>query len=493
MSGIAKLPAYSEYQRVKDSWFDSVPSHWQVTALRGVLKRRNEKNDPVQTTQILSLSIAQGVTLYSDRGRGGNKRKGDLRAYKIAREGDIVLNSMNVIVGAVGLSRYTGAISPVYYALYPATEKASIRYYDKIFSNVIFQRYLMIYGRGILIKKSDSGKFNTIRMKISPNDLKRTLLPLPPLAEQNQIVAYLQAQDRQIAKLVRGKRRLIELLNVQKQTLIHRAVTRGLNPDVPLKPSGIDWLGDVPAHWDMRRARSCIKFKTNGIWGEDPDPLIPEENVTCYRVADFDIENLSVRESSLTLRRVPVERWFRRLLESGDILLEKSGGGEAQPVGRVVAVSINGPSVCSNFISRIVPDRTVVEPRFLLYVLHLMQELRLTVPAIKQTTGIQNLDEQQYLSNSIAVPNIDEQREIVQALDKELASIESLRNQIRNQITAIRDYRDRLVSEVVTGQIDVRGWQPPAEEAVEEETAQIFADAEEGEEVEEENGDDKHE
>lgn len=179
------LAAYRNYKTTEAPWLGDVPSHWEVRRLRTVLRLRNEKNSPVKTEQILSLSIARGVTLYSQEGRGGNKRKGDITAYKIAHAGDIVLNSMNVIVGAVGLSRYSGAISPVYYALFPATDEVDIKYYDKVFVNTAFQRYLMIYGKGILIKKSNTGKLNTIRMKISPDDLKGTLLPPPPKKTSN--------------------------------------------------------------------------------------------------------------------------------------------------------------------------------------------------------------------------------------------------------------------------------------------------------------------
>jgi len=177
-----KLKPYPKYKDSGVPWLGDVPEHWEIKALRTILKQRNEKNDPIKTEQILSLSIAHGVTLYSHEGRGGNKSKGDLTAYKIAIAGDIVLNSMNVVVGAVGLSKHTGAISPVYYALHPISDEIDIRFYEKIFKNKFFQKFLMIYGKGILIKKSSTGKFNTIRMKISSNDLKGTVLPLPPLS-----------------------------------------------------------------------------------------------------------------------------------------------------------------------------------------------------------------------------------------------------------------------------------------------------------------------
>ena len=108
------FPKYESYKDSGVEWLGEIPSHWEVQSLKSILVNRNEKNEPVKTKHILSLSIANGVTPYSDENRGGNKAKSDLTDYKLAYPGDIVLNSMNVVVGAVGLSKYFGAISPVY-------------------------------------------------------------------------------------------------------------------------------------------------------------------------------------------------------------------------------------------------------------------------------------------------------------------------------------------------------------------------------------------
>jgi type I restriction enzyme S subunit len=154
--------------KMKDSgveWIGEVPEHWEILRLKWVLARRKEKNSPIQTQDILSLTIAQGLVPLSEKeGSGGNLPKDDLAAYDIARPGDLVINSMNVIVGAVGLSRYFGAISPVYYAMFPVFTSTSIEYYHYMFRSSEFQSSLAVLGDGILIKQSESsGKLNTIR------------------------------------------------------------------------------------------------------------------------------------------------------------------------------------------------------------------------------------------------------------------------------------------------------------------------------------------
>lgn len=208
-----------------EAWIGDIPAHWEVKPLRTFFKYRNEKNDPVKTENILSLSIAHGVTPYSEEGRGGNKSKDDLTAYKIAHEGDIVLNSMNVIVGAVGRSKYHGAISPVYYALYPADDGVYVPFFEKIFMNIGFQKGLLRFGKGILMKISGTGQMNTIRMKISQDDLKTVAFPVPPHDEQVEIARHIEFEVSRIDGLISKTNRSIDLLKEKRSALITAAVT----------------------------------------------------------------------------------------------------------------------------------------------------------------------------------------------------------------------------------------------------------------------------
>lgn len=210
-------------------WIGLMPSHWEKIPLRALFRFRNEKNNPIKTEEILSLSIAHGVTKYTEKGRGGNKHKDDLTAYKLAHKGDIVLNSMNVIVGAVGRSEYFGAISPVYYALYPINESTFVPYFEKIFLNTGFQKGLLRFGKGILMKVSSVGKMNTIRMKVSQNDLKNIEFPFPPEEEQREISKFLDKKlnsSREARSLtLRSIERLIEF----RTALITKSVTGQLD------------------------------------------------------------------------------------------------------------------------------------------------------------------------------------------------------------------------------------------------------------------------
>jgi len=448
------LRPYPEYKDTGLPWLGRVPAHWDVRRLRTILKQRNEKNNPVQTSQILSLSIAHGVTLYSHEGRGGNRAKSDLSAYKIARVGDLVLNSMNVVVGAVGLSRYTGAISPVYYALYPRSEDADIRYYDKLFSNTVFQRYLLIFGKGILIKEGVSGKLNTIRMKISPDDLKGIFLPVPSPDEQKAIADYLDANAVKVRRFIRNRRRLIEVLNEQKQAIINRAVTRGLDPNASLKPSGIDWLGDIPEHWEVVKLKRVARINPSRSEAfelrdsNDPVVFLPMERVSVDGQVDQS-ERRSVREVWQGFT------YFRR----GDVV-----------VAKITPCFENGKGACltgldteigfgtTEFI--VLRPSEAVSAEFL-YQLTMLAEFRLLgVESMTGAAGQQRVSPDFVANFGVPVPPKHEQDRIVAYVEQKAAKFRALIDRARHEIDLIREYRTRLIADVVTGKVDVRGLAP---------------------------------
>jgi type I restriction enzyme, S subunit len=216
----------------------------------------------------------------------------------------------------------------------------------------------------------------------------------------------------------------------------------------------------VPEHWDFSRIGACIKTNRAGIWGSDPSDKNRPDQLICVRVADFDMERLAVGTNKLTVRAVSQNERSGRILCPGDILIEKSGGGEKTPVGRVVAFTLDEIAVCSNFLARLVPNTQLVRSAFLLTVMNHLHARRIVIPYIKQTTGIQNLDSTTYFKLGIALPNLNEQDEILQALTEHCKPIEEAIHRANEEIRLIREYRDRLITDVITGQVDVRCWRP---------------------------------
>lgn len=180
------------------------------------------------------------------------------------------------------------------------------------------------------------------------------------------------------------------------------------------KPSGVEWLGDVPSHWQVGRIRDAIAFRINGVWGSDPDGT---HDLPCVRVADFDRKRLRVNEPVPTIRAILPNQRRNRVLQYGDLLLEKSGGGAKQPVGVVMLFDHETPAVCSNFIARM-SVKDGFDPFFITFLFSALYSIGLNIRSIKQTTGIQNLDALSYLNEYVPIPPLAEQRAIAAYLDR---------------------------------------------------------------------------
>ena len=216
------------------------------------------------------------------------------------------------------------------------------------------------------------------------------------------------------------------------------------------KESGVEWLGEIPAHWELKRLRSTLTSCQNGVWGDEPDGV---HDVICVRVADFDRVRLKVDITDPTLRSIEPGVVAARGLHPGDLLLEKSGGGENQPVGALVLYDHMATAVCSNFVAR----ATVAEgheARFLTYLHAALYASRVNTCHIKQSTGIQNLDSASYLSESTGLPPQPEQRAIAAFLDRETARIDALVAKKERLIELLQEQRTALITRAVTKGLD---------------------------------------
>ncbi|MBE0645590.1 MAG: restriction endonuclease subunit S [Bacteroidetes bacterium] len=216
------------------------------------------------------------------------------------------------------------------------------------------------------------------------------------------------------------------------------------------KDSGIGWLGEVPEHWHVDRLKWTVRSCRNGIWGDEPNG---DDDLLCIRVADFDRQRFSVSFDRMTLRSVtPAER-RNRLLSKGDLLLEKSGGGDLQPVGAVVSYDHSEPAVCSNFVAKMdIADDC--DSRYQTYLHAHLYAGRVNTRSIKQTTGIQNLDADAYLSEPVCYPGNEEQHAIASFLDRETARIDALIEKKQSQIELLQEKRAALISHAVTKGLD---------------------------------------
>lgn len=304
----------------------------------------------------------------------------------------------------------------------------------------------------VVAQKTQMAK-GEIVVHIYSSDLRDIVFPLPPLPEQRAIAAFLDERTARIDALVARKRRLVQLLKEKRQALITRAVTRGLDPKAKMKESGVPWLGEVPEHWEVKRIKAVVVRSENGAWGEDEAG--DENDVFCYRAADFDTDRMLVTQEKLVRRNVTPDVFRRKAVRPEHLLIEKSGGGENVPVGRVVRSLLDEPAVFSNFLGLIEVDEAQADSNFMRYTFWHLYSGKVPWRSIKQTTGLQNLDTSSYFDERIALPPLPEQRAIAAFLDDRTARIDNLITKIEQAVERLQEYRTALISAAVTGKVRV--------------------------------------
>lgn len=427
---------------MKDSgipWVGLMPSHWNVKRAKFLFSLA--QRSPLADDGIVTAFRDGQVTLRSNRRTDGFTNATKEAGYQRVQKGDLVIHAMDAFAGAIGVSDSDGKCTPVYSCCVPGKEATS-EFYARCVRTMSTTGFIESLAKGIRERSTDF-RWTTFAEQF---------LPHPPKSEQDAIVAYLDRETTRIATLVAKKTRFIELLKERRQALITQAVTKGLDAGVPMKDSGVEWLGEVPAHWDVFRFKQSTISCQNGLWGDDPNGI---DDIECVRVADFDRPYLSVNAEIPTLRAITTKERAGRLLQRGNLLLEKSGGGENQPVGQVVLYDRESEAICSNFVAKI-ELASGMDPRFWNYQHHAAYVARINVKSIKQTSGIQNLDQHQYLSELAAFPSTEEQAAIADYLDRATARMDTLIAKTERSIELLREHRTALITAAVTGKIDLR-------------------------------------
>ena len=431
-------------REMKDSgieWIGAIPQAWKTDRLQWHLKEINVSNNPIQTKNILSLTIEAGVIPYAEKGNQGNKAKEDYSQYKIALPDTLVINSMNVIIGAVGISQYFGCVSPVYYVFEPI-EGTDLRYIYYLFTNTGFQKEMRKYAKGIL----------EIRLRISSNDMLKRIVPSPPFKEQQRIADYLDKMCAEIDAVLEKTRASIEEYKKLKQAVITQAVTKGVRGDRPVKDSGIEWIGDIPAEWRKTQLRHCAAIKSGITLGkkyEKTDSLVERPYLRVANVQDGYVD-LSV----LTTIEVTQDEDLKYRLRAGDVLMTEGGDRDKLGRGCVWHGEIE-PCLHQNHIFAVQTSKDTLLPEFLEYLtVSDVGRSYFDVTAIK-TTNLACTSSSKVLAFTIPLPSVEEQAEIVEALNTKCAGIDALVAKKQQYITEIENYKKSLIYEYVTGKKEV--------------------------------------
>lgn len=439
---------------MKDSgseWIGVIPEEWDVKPLKAILAERKENNNPIKTNFILSLTINQGVIPYAEKESGGNKAKEDLTAYKLAYPNDIVLNSMNVIVGSVGLSKYFGCVSPVYYMLYPRNADNSVRYYNDIFQSKVFQHSLIGFGNGIMMKQSEnSGKMNTIRMRIPMSKLNTVRLPYPSREEQQKIADYLDEKVSEIDNIITQTNLSIEEYKKYKQSLISETVIKGLNSDVEMKDSGIEYISKIPKDWNVKTLRYLGTLQNGISKGSDyfgfGYPFVNYGDV--YKNMELPLNGSGLVNSNDTER----ESYSVR---QGDVLFTRTSETIEEVGFASTCLKTIENAVFAGFVIRFRPFTNELNENYSKYYFRSELHRRFFVKEMNLVTRA-SLSQELLKKLPVIIPSKEEQKQIADYLDKKCFDIDNLITQKEQLLKELEAYKKSLIYECVTGKREVK-------------------------------------
>ena len=429
----ASLKPYPDYKPSGIEWLGDVPAHWDLLPLSAITRPKTDTYK--EGLELLSVYLDRGVIKFKDaEERRTNPTSEDVSNYKVVDPGDFVLNNQQAWRGSVGVSKYKGVVSPAYFVL-SLSSRLDLEFANLLFRDRSMVSQYLVSSRGV----------GTIQRNLYWPQLKKITTTVPSLAEQTAIVRYLGRADDRIHRAISAKERLIELLTEQRQAVIHRAVTRGLDPNAPLKDSGVEWLGDVPEHWESTAAKRHYEVQLGKML--QPSPNSPNDVEVPYLKAQHVHWNHIRIENAPTMwaSHKEVEQFSIR---QGDLLIVEGGAGATNSG---ILEKIPDGYIIQNALHRVRPKRQARND-FLLYMMMTVAASG-WFEAINNKATIPHFTKEKLDGLPIPCPPLEEQAAIVRHLDKATSDIDTAIDKAQRQIDLLREYRTRLIADVVTGQV----------------------------------------
>lgn len=437
---ITDLRAYPEYEDSGSEWLAAVPSHWQVRNLRTLTRSRNERNRP--DLPLLSVAREKGVFARSltDRDENHNVIPQDLSNYKVARAGDLVINKMKAWQGSMGIAPSDGIVSPAYFVF-------ELYLLNLAFAEALLRSkpYVAHFGQA-----SDGVRIDQWDLSIS--GMRQIPILIPPADEQNGIVRFLNHANQRVERAMLAKKKLIALLKEQKRAIIHRAVTSGLDTAVTLRPTDIPWLGKIPKHWEVLRLGYLIQLLTGFAFASDGFSH-NEKGVPLLR--GINVTPSGIRwDAVVRWERKSGDRFEEFQLQAGDIVLGMDRPIIGPGVRAAPVQEKDLPALLVQRVARLRPT-TRVDARFLLLLLQTRIFADYMAP-IFSGVSVPHLSPKQIKGFKVMLPPLDEQVTLADFVESETSTLTTAISCAEREIGLLREYRNRLVTDVVTGKLDVR-------------------------------------
>ena len=436
---MAKYQQYAEYKDSGVEWLGKIPHGWKVLRGKYVFQEFRERSTTGEEV-LLSVSEYYGVKPRSEKISEGDhlSRAESLVDYKKCYKNDLVMNIMLAWKRGLGVSKYDGIVSPAY-SVFRFNEDIHPYFMHHLFRTDLYTSHFKTRSTGVI----DS------RLRLYPESFLDTEILIPSYKEQVHIANFLDHETAQIDTLIEKQQTLIKLLKEKRQAVISHAVTKGLNPDAPMKDSGVEWLGEVPEHWTIKSYRYASEIY-RGKFGHRPrnDPAFYDGEYPFIQTGDVARAGKVITSYSQTLNEKG--KSVSQLFPSGTLMM-------------AIAANIGDTAILG--FEAYAPDSVVgfkpykgVDIEFLRY------SFLAALPAFEQTSTQStqaNLNVDRIGAVKGAFPSFDEQKKIVSYLDKMLEHYEAIEVKVNEQIQLMQERRTALISAAVTGKIDVRGWEAP--------------------------------
>lgn len=437
------FPAYPVYKDSGVDWLGEIPEGWSIKPLWALFRRHKLTGFPDE--QLLSVYRDYGVIPKASRDDNFNKPSDDLGAYQLVQVGDLAINKMKAWQGSVGISSHKGIVSPAYHVYAPSHSEAPQYLHHLFRCNEYIAGYLA-NSKGIRVNQWD----------LEPQQHSRMSVLLPSFQEQIQIARFLDNETARIDALIEEQQRLIDLLKEKRQAVISQAVTKGLDPKVPMKNSCAEWLGEVPVHWAVRRIKHLTEVISKGTTpttiGEDFQDegirFLKAENIFGGHVLPDPEFFISERAHAALVRSA---------LAENDVLVVIAGA----TTGKSAVLSGDLLPANTNQAVSFIRLRDTRLSEFI--------QCWLSTDAVQRSISLNsvqsaqpNLSMEDLGEIPVPLPPIDEIDLITDYMATQISIFEGLISEAVNSSGLLQERRSALISAAVTGKIDVRGWKPPA-------------------------------
>lgn len=434
---MAKYQAYPEYKDSGVEWMGMVPSHWNIKRLGQFFEERRDK---VSDKDYAPLSVTmQGIVPQIDT--AAKTDAGDNR--KLVLKNDFVINSRSDRKGSSGVSQLNGSVSLISIVMEP--KRINPKFAHHLLRSYPFQEEFYRYGKGIV---ADLWSTNS-------SEMKNILIPELADDESNAIACFLDHETAKIDNLIEKQKQLIELLKEKRQAVISHAVTKGLNPDAPMKDSGVEWLGEVPEHWIVRRLKHTSNLQSGIPKGKD---LTGKKHISVpmLRVANVQDGYLNLEE--VHLMKIEPEQLERYALRNGDVLMNEGGDNDKLGRGAVWKGQIND-CIHQNHVFAIRPF--FIEPEWLDMITRASYAKYHFYCVAKQSTNLASISSTNIKETPLTIPPKLERAKILDHLNKKLEKLDRIEENCFSLVKLLQERRTALISAAVTGKIDVRNWVAP--------------------------------